>query len=343
VRDIYKNPTTDQGRGEAAADRQPLFQHDRDRQGREGSDGVSKWAAAASTTASTLPFRTPMDYGAVCDGTTDDKVAIQSWLTALSGTYIGLIPPGKVCAISLYVYVPSNVTIIAYGATLKARNAANANTGLSLTDPTQGTAVGPSNVTIKGLKIDGNKANRTGPFVAANLYIVSASDVKIEDVISVNCTADCFYVGGNITIGGVSTRVEFNNVTGQNPTRNGTSVVGVSNFRMNGFEMTGATTTSPFTGIDVEPDSLNTPNSDFWISNGSASGNSGYGVQINPAGLAGAAVNRGVTSNVSANSNTTCGFSQFVTTANAAGHRYVGVSGASNGALFCGLGADKVP
>jgi hypothetical protein len=287
-----------------------------------------------------------MDYGALCDGSSDDHTTLQNWLNGIAGNaFIGYIPPGKICTYSIYIYVSSGTTIYGYGATLKARNSSNANTGLSLTDSTQGTAVGPSNVAIYGLKIDGNKVNRTGPFVAANLYIISASDVIIADVLSVNCTADCFYVGGNLTLGGVSNRVQFSNVTGQNPTRNGTSVVGTQNFRMIGFEMTGAVTTAPFTGVDVEPDSLNTPNSDFWISNGLVAGNAAYGIQINPAAIAGAAVNRGLTSNVSANSNTTAGFAQYTTPATQAGHRFVGVSGTANGALFGGTlpATDKVP
>src|SRR6266568_9366009 len=173
--------------------------------------------------------RSPLDYGALCDGSTDDHTALQNWLNGIAGNYIGYIPPGRICTFSLYITASSNTTIYGYGATLKARNSSNADTRLSLTDPTRGTAVGPRNVAIYGLKLDGNKVNRTGPFSGANLYIISATDVKIEDVLSVNCTNDCFYAGGNTTLGGLSTRVQFSNVTGQNPARNGTSVVGTSN------------------------------------------------------------------------------------------------------------------
>ncbi|MCP2125788.1 glycoside hydrolase family protein [Bradyrhizobium ottawaense] len=306
------------------------------------SDGVSKWSAVA-TSSNSLPIRTPMDYGAVCDGSTDDRTAIQAWLNAISGAYIGMLPPGKVCTYSQFVIVPSNVTIFAYGATFKARNGANAATGFLLTDLTGGTAAGPSNVAIYGGTWDGNKANRTGPFSYANIYAAGASNVTVQDVISINCTADCFYFGGNSTTTGVSTNVHASNLTGRAAQRNGISLVGVQNFRLDGCLMTGSVT-APGHGIDVEPDDLNTANSDFVISNCNLSGNGGAGIAINPAAIAGAAVNRSMAFGLSANSNGACGFDQYVTTANAAGFRFIGASGAFNtGGTFCNLAADKVP
>jgi hypothetical protein len=304
------------------------------------SDGVSKWSVSSSSSSLT---KTPMDYGAACDGSTDDRTAIQAWLNGISGTAIGVLPPGLTCTYSLYVIVPSNVTIYNYG-TFKARNGANAATGFLLTDATGGTVAGPTNVKIYGGTWDGNKANRTGPFSYANIYLAGVTDVTIRDVISKDCTSDCFYVGGNVTTTGLSTNVHMSNVKGINSGRNGLSLVGVQNFQLVGCQMTGSVTASPWAGIDVEPDSTNTPNNDFTISDCELSGNLGAGIAINPAALAGAIVNRGRGVSLSANSNGGCGFDQYVTTANAAGFRFIGVSGTGNtGGLLCNLAADKVP
>jgi hypothetical protein len=305
------------------------------------SDGVSKWSAVAATSNS-LPFRTPMDYGAVCDGSTDDRLALQNWLNALSGAYIGLIPPGKVCTYSIYIYVSSNTVIYGYGATLKARNGANAATGLLLTDSAGGVTAGPSNVAIYGLKLDGNKANRTGPFSYANLYAAGATNVTVQDVQSINCTADCFYFGGNITTTGVSTRVQVTNIYGNAAVRNGMSVVGVSSMRVIGCTLEGSGT-APGHGIDVEPDSTNTPVNDIEISHCQLNGNGGDGIDVNPAAIA-SSVFRGYGAFISASSNVGCGFNQYSTTANAAGFRFAGISGTGNGtSLVCNLAADKLP
>jgi hypothetical protein len=157
------------------------------------------------------------------------------------------------------------------------------------------------------------------------------------------CKTSPEYVGGNVTTTGVSTNVQMMNITGTGAQRNGMSIVGVQNLRVVGCQMTGSVT-APGHGIDIEPDSTNTPDSDFYISHCELSGNGGTGMAINPGAVAGAAVNRGQGHMLSANSNTGCGFQQFVTAANAAGFRLVGISGAFNGGgLACTLAADKVP
>ncbi|WP_157158780.1 hypothetical protein [Bradyrhizobium genomosp. III] len=326
------------------------------------SDGVSKWSAVASSGGSgSLPYRSPLDYGAACNGTTDDKTALQAWLDALPNTYIGFIPPGRTCAFGNgsggtsgngLIFVKSNTTIVAPGATLKLLAPAPLNSGLMLTDPTQGTAAGPTNVRISGLNLDGNKTARgctttPGPTQcsAATLYAVSAQDVWIENIKCVQGAADCFYVGGNDTLGGLSRRVYMNNITCSVATRNCLSVVGVSGMTVNGCNMSGAIS-APGHGIDVEPDSTNTTVNDLTVSQCVLSGNGGDGISINPGNITGG-VNRGLGFMLSSNSNTGSGYSQYNTAKALNGWKFAGAFGAGNGVSLFAAGpsvaADSLP
>lgn len=317
------------------------------------SDGVSKWSAVAAA----LPWRSPIDYGAACDGgTTDDKAALQAWLNALPNTYIGFIPPGRTCTFGNgsggtsgngLIFVKSNTTIISPGGTLKVMTTAPLNSGLMLTDPTQGTAVGPTNVRISGLNIDGSKTSRgcTTTCSAATLYVISAQDVWIENIKCVQGATDCFYVGGNDTLGGISRRVYMNNITCAVAARNCLSVVGVSGMTVSGCNMSGAVA-SPGHGIDVEPDSTNTTVNDLTISQCTMSNNGGDGISINPSTIAGG-VNRGLGFMLSSNSNTGNGYSQYTTAKALNGWKFAGAFGAGNGvALFAAgpsVAADSLP
>jgi hypothetical protein len=321
------------------------------------SDGTSKWSAVTTGgSSSALPWRSPLDYGAACNGTTDDRTALQAWLNALPNTYTGFVPPGRTCAwanggsgLSGLLFVKSNTAIIAPGATFKLLSTAPLNSGLMLTDPTQGTAAGPTNVRIWGLNLDGNKTARgctttPGPTQcsAATLYAVSAQDVWIDNVKCIQGAADCFYVGGNDTLGGLSRRVYMNNITCSVATRNCLSVVGVSGMSVNGCNMSGAIS-APGHGIDVEPDSTDTTVNDLTIAQCVLAGNGGDGISINPGNITGG-VNRGLGFRLSSNSNTGSGYSQFNTAAALNGWKFMGAFGAGNGtALLSGLAADKLP
>jgi polygalacturonase len=62
-----------------------------------------------------------LEYGAIGDGVTDDLAAIDSAMTAAytAGGGKVVFPPGKTYAVSNYMHILSNTTVIAYGATIK--------------------------------------------------------------------------------------------------------------------------------------------------------------------------------------------------------------------------------
>lgn len=327
-----------------------------------GDAAAGKVLGAGGGWVSVLPWRSPMQspFNAVCDGTTDDKTALQAWLDALPNTYIGYVPPGITCAFGNgsggttgngLIFVKSNSTIIAPGGTLKVRTVSPLNSGLMLTDPTQGTAAGPTNVRISGLNLDGNQTARgcttvPGPTQCSggSFYIISAQDIWIRDVKCVQGAADCFYVGGNDTLGLLSRRVYMNNITCAVATRNCLSLVGVTAFSLQGCNMTNAGT-APGHGIDVEPDGLNTTDNDIFISHCELNNNGGSGIAINPGAFANA-VNRGFGFMISASSNTQNGFNQNTTPRALNGWKFAGAFGSGNtGGLFGGTipAADSLP
>lgn len=62
------------------------------------------------------PYVMPSDYGALCDGTTHDDLALQNWLTAISTNgKTGYIPPGLNCVTATTLDGGSNTTITGGG------------------------------------------------------------------------------------------------------------------------------------------------------------------------------------------------------------------------------------
>jgi parallel beta-helix repeat protein len=111
-------------------------------------------------------------YGAVGDGATDDSTAIQAAITANRQV---LIPPGTF-VVGTSLTVPSNTTIMGMGNTsiLKADAASSPISILSATSVT--------NVLIKDLKIDVNRANQSGN-ADYGIYFNTVTDSFIFDVL----------------------------------------------------------------------------------------------------------------------------------------------------------------
>ncbi len=135
------------------------------------------------------------NYGALCDGTTDDSVAVQATITAL-GAAGGdvLFPPGTCVAKALTL--PSKVRLVGagYGATTL-KLAASANTFLvettSFTTLAAGgggagagtSTAGASQFAILDMGIDGNKANNssTVPLIRTYGYDFNLARLRVRD------------------------------------------------------------------------------------------------------------------------------------------------------------------
>lgn len=180
---------------------------------------------------------TPEQYGALGDGATDDTTALQNFLNACSTlNAIGVFMPGKTYMFGTQaagLFVKSNTRLIGNGATLKALVTAPANySSLNVTDATQGTAAGPSVVTIEGLTFNGNATARraggaiTGVGGGASVYCVNATLVFVSDCYSLDSEGDGFYFGGDSTTGGPGFYFGFANCRATASSRNGYAVVG---------------------------------------------------------------------------------------------------------------------
>lgn len=305
------------------------------------SDGVSKWSSSASSSASGSQIidLTKAPYAA-CTGS-DDTAQIRLWMAAAatggSTPGIAYVPPGTTCLINIIVNIPSNLTIWAYGATFKMLAAGNAATTFCACDATGGTALGPTNVTVYGLTVDGNTANRTGPFAFGNFYAYAANDIHWIDTRSINCSADCYSVNGNTTLG-LSHRVYLDRIFAQGAagTRNLITFDGVGGVYVHQCWLagTGSAAVSPDVGIDIEPDALANASSDITIDTCNINGKLGGAICVNCANIAGGAVLTSQAMNIMASSNGATDFKQFTNTpATKAGFRFINAHGVFGGSL----------
>jgi hypothetical protein len=176
------------------------------------------------------------DYGARGDGVTDDTAAIQAAIDATPAYGTTVFPAGTYI-ISAALNLKSNLTIDGQGATIRAKAAVNFEYMMLASSKT--------NVTVKNLRLDANKANRSAgqnvrfmclaftdcdDSTAFNVYVENArgyssipavglaiggSSVrcKIESCTAVNCgdaspnAADGFFASGesNLIIGSLAT------------------------------------------------------------------------------------------------------------------------------------------
>jgi hypothetical protein len=107
------------------------------------------WASlTTSTNGSTGAFNV-LDFGALGDGVTDDRTAINNAITAVNaaGGGVLLFPAGKVFTHANTITISANVTIMGYGAELKATDNPTASTG------NQQVICSGDNISIYGLKL----------------------------------------------------------------------------------------------------------------------------------------------------------------------------------------------
>lgn len=162
-----------------------------------------------------------------------------------------IIPPGMIIDANSPITPPSNITIIAYGATLR-NTSAGANTVLI-------SLVGLANVLICGMTFDGLKAS----FVSAtefrhNVWLENSDNITLRDCYSHDAKGDGYYIGDNNVSANYNTNITLDNCRGTANHRNGLSIVAVDGMYVVGGRYSNQSGTSPQAGIDVEPNAAST-------------------------------------------------------------------------------------
>lgn len=132
-----------------------------------------------------------------CDNV-DDQVQINQAITDLGAVGGSVILMEGTYTISATITLPSNVTLVSYGATIILANSTNSNLSMI----TIGASV--SNIEIRGLILNGNKANQ-GSYGQSIIEIGAGSSVTIQNCVLTNAKAN------NMTIYGTTTVVRMEN------------------------------------------------------------------------------------------------------------------------------------
>ncbi len=200
------------------------------------------------------------DYGAVGDGVTDDRAAIQSTIDSVSALGGGVIifPPGDYL-VSDVVSLKENLTLVGYGATTR-RLPNQGNWEITFDMSTWSQSSNSLPVVLQGLEMDGNSQNQ-GPY----------QDHELQQ-------SHLLFIWGHDGPGRIQTFIE--DMTFQNGTGDGVSVVANIDLKMchirmhnvfrGGLTITGGHTSAyvfdyegdgdiDATGMDIEPEGTNPP------------------------------------------------------------------------------------
>jgi len=202
------------------------------------------------------------DYGAVGDGVTDDRDAIQNaiWdLKATGGTLY--FTSGKTYIISTGLNFYSFPETYDYLVTSTASNKATIKIqdGAPLNWNHWGFRLSESrNITIDNLIIDGNRDTRNPTIETSGtdvLFIDGASDgTRLKNMELINSPMDNLYIVVHENSGETQmTDFEMHNCILENGFRNNMSVISGENFKIIGCEFNNANGTDPQSGIDFEP------------------------------------------------------------------------------------------
>ncbi|MHB1156569.1 MAG: right-handed parallel beta-helix repeat-containing protein [Phycisphaerales bacterium] len=239
-------------------------------------------------------------FGAVGDGTTDDKPAIQTALNTLKvAPYAGLdnvtvaFDPDKTYMLgsptdlgpALTLAVASNFTIEGQNAVLL----------IHPSIPPDGAGFGIRfdrchNARLLNLVVDGNRAARGdgGQVWAHNIILNAAEDMLIDRVISLNATVDGFYIDATTQSDPAtfSKRLHFIRCGAYNCNRQGMSVINSKDVVIEDSWFHGTHGLDPQAGIDIESNagSAVPGNSNVVIKGCSFTQNTGFGLQISSAG-----------------------------------------------------------
>jgi len=194
-------------------------------------------------------------YGAKCDGSTDDRVAIQAAENAADDVCGTVFIPTGTCMVGASggsgILVSSCVTFAGegWGSILKAvADFGNADL-LETAESPADDASRPVRVTIRDLTLDGNKANNsTGTEASMCITLRSTVDALVENVRCLNPKGDCVYIGPSSDKSVTALRNTVRGVHCSGPTRNGIAVVGGDQIIVDGNHVEDW----GFGGIDLE-------------------------------------------------------------------------------------------
>lgn len=173
----------------------------------DAGDNGSSWEYSTALTKMVLAGRTVHNvktYGAVGDGTTLDTTAIASALAAADGGGAVYFPPGTYSAM-VSLSGLDNVTI--YGAHQMASIVKQPASNNGTTGVLNATTAG-SNLVIRDLGVDGNRANNTGACAGIRFPSSTSTRVTVERCHIVNCG------GRGMSITGTDFDIHHNRITG---------------------------------------------------------------------------------------------------------------------------------
>ena len=247
--------------------------------------------------ATTNPSKSVLDYGARCDGATDDRVAIQAALNDSAGWEGGTLsfPPSRTCVVSAgltWFSNNDNRTILGKGSTIKARDGMPVARGFQMLRITSA-----DNSTIDDLDFDANRTNRSPAEVGAHTIEIRGSrGLTLRKVDVRNGVTDGFYISASdpLNLDSFPRDLSFVDCTADNNFRQGMSIIFGRNIAVKGTcdgsvngtcscRFTNTNGTPPQAGIDLEPNisATGTPGLDGTLIEGCLfADNKGYGIKV---------------------------------------------------------------
>jgi hypothetical protein len=205
------------------------------------------------------------DFGAVGDGVKDDAPAIQSAMNALQKAGHGKIvfEPFAVYRLSRWVglHNVNDFEIDGQGATLKPTDRAT----VFGTEGDTLRLVACNRVRVHDLTFDGNRTRRGHPLRSTTpetFRINGCTDFVVRDCHFRDSVCDDVFLWCNLDPTNINDRCQYGRITGctfENPWRNCVSVIHGCFIRIDHNVFRDAQTSSPFAGIDIEPNRGDAP------------------------------------------------------------------------------------
>jgi parallel beta-helix repeat protein len=197
------------------------------------------------------------DFGAVGDGRTDDTAALQAAIAAAPADGAVVFVPAGVYLVDALksVLLRDNLVLeLANAATLRAMPNASKWYAILL-------ARGSRNLAVRGGTLQGERNEHlgTGGEWGMGLHLLGCEDVLVEGVTARDCWGDGFYVGHSTRAsiaGGECARVTLRGCVALNNRRQGLSITGCIDARIEDCIFAQTNGTAPQSGIDLEPNGI---------------------------------------------------------------------------------------